>query len=409
MTHKALKKMNSINYDKAYDSHVHFFGVGLSATDWIVQSNNLKLPLHLKERSFVKGFGLNPDVSEKALESLQKEHPNKEFCLSYTDGHSSLVSKNLLKKYDFTSNSNESKEHKDFVSLYESERDRFLKCLPKRSFDDLRLMALKSFEYFEAKAVRKVRHMTCTKIQWDVLKELYSKNSKSHPSPKLKINCYFAEFMEQSLNEAYEAYSYALNNPIETGTPLIEASGASKLKASGVSKLKASGLKLFVDGSFGQNTAYVSCFEDSRPRIDYEALKERMSDILINKKIPLALHCIGDLALEMSLKIYSELFDLDQKLAELHIEHAPIFTKKSLSILDSKDLKITFHFQPSHWIKDQHWYKKNKTKLKDHSIYPFNELNKLGYKFYMGSDAPVEESSNDKTKEGLEFIFKDQS
>ncbi len=386
-------KKNIFDFDKSFDSHVHFFGVGLSATDWIIKSKTLALPKHLEERNFIKGFGLDTNISEEALESLKKEHPNKEFCLSFTDGHSSLVSKNLLEKYNFIPNLKESKEHKDFVSLYETERDKFLKCLPKRSYNDLKLMALKAFEYFEAKSIKKIRHMTCTKMQWDVLKELYSIDNYKHPTPKLEIHCYFADFMEQTFEEAYEAYSYASKNPIHTKTPLV----------------KASGLKLFVDGSFGQNTAYVSCFKDSTPRLSFEDLKERMTKILIKKKISLALHCIGDLALEMSIKIYSELFDLDQNLAELHIEHAPIFTKESLSILNSKDLKINFHFQPSHWIEDQHWYRKNKSKLKDHSIYPFNELNSLDYSFFMGSDAPVEESSNDKTIDGLTFISKDQT
>ena len=83
-----------------------------------------------------------------------------------------------------------------------------------------------------------------------VFKDFYS--SKNPPS--LKIENFFAEFMDQSLEEALEAFEalealeFAKQNPIKG--------------------LSAQGIKLFVDGSLSQKTAYMSSFKNSKPRLN---------------------------------------------------------------------------------------------------------------------------------------------
>ena len=384
-----------IEFDKTYDSHVHFFGVGLEAVDWVIKGNNLNLPDHLSHQNFIHGFGLNSKVSNKELNLLYEKHPDVDFCLSYEDGHSSLISKSLVHKlsYELQNHSqnhyqnhyqndyqNHYKDHGHFISLFENKRDEFLKLLPKKSYDDLKRMALFSFNYFKNRGVKRVRHMTCNKDQWMVFKDFYS--SKNPPS--LKIENFFAEFMDQSLEEALEAFEFAKQNPIKG--------------------LSAQGIKLFVDGSLSQKTAYMSSFKNSKPRLNPSELYERMFRILVEQENSLALHTIGDLALEMSLEIYQRITQENEFCGTLHLEHAPVFTKKSLKLLKENKLNCTFHFQPSHWIKDSLWYEKEQHLLKPHKIYPFTELKSLGYKFFFGSDAPVEESTVDLTEEGLRKI-----
>ena len=369
-----------IDYDKNYDSHIHFFGIGLESVEWIIKNNTLNLPEHLSHQKFIRGFGLKPKITDDKLNSLFNKYPDKFFCLSYEDGHSSLVSKSLIDKLQFTAKNN-FKVHDNFISLYEIDRDQFLKRLPKRTPQELKKMALFSFDYLEKRGIKKIRHMTCTKDQWLVLKEIYA--SKSPPS--LIMECLFAEFMEQTLKEAFEALEFAKLNPIKEITP--------------------QGIKLFVDGSIGQKTAYMSNLPESKPRLNYDSLYKKMHFVLVERKTSLALHTIGDLALEMSLKIYDSLFEKYEPCVTLHLEHAPIFTKECLKILSNNKLKCVFHFQPSHWIDDRIWYKKNQHLLKEHKMYPFKELDDLGYQYFIGSDAPIRESLVDLTEQGLEHIF----
>lgn len=369
-----------IKYDKTYDSHVHFFGVGLESIEWIIKDYPLNLPDHLKDQNFIRGFGLKASVTEEELNSFFHQYPNKDFCLSYEDGHSSLVSKRLIEKYSFTPQ-DDFKNHDHFISLYEVDRDQFLKRLPKRTKEQLKKMAVFSFDYFKKRGIEKVRHMTCTKEQWVVLKELF----ESDQPPSLSMECLFAEFMEQSLDEAFTNFEFARKNPIK-----------------GVS---AQGIKLFVDGSISQKTAYMSSLPKPKSRLSFEDLYERMLTVLVKRKVPLALHTIGDLALEMSLKIYQSLSDEYGECEALHLEHAPIFTDESLDILSKTKLNCTFHFQPSHWIGDRKWYGENQHLLKNHKIYPFKELDALDYQYFMGSDAPIEESLVDLTEKGLNYIF----
>jgi len=367
-----------IEFDKTYDSHVHFFGVGIQAVEWFIKENDFSVPKNLLEKKIIKGFGLKLHTSKADLYQLHKNYPNHQFCLSYLDGHSSLVSKSLIEEFKFKPKAH--KEHSHFISLYEKERDEFLKLLPKRDLDELEKMGLFAIKYFTDRGVSRVRHMTCSIDQWIVLQKIYSNHSK----PKLEIECLFAEFMTQNLSEAFSALDFAKKNPINGVT--------------------AQGIKLFVDGSIGQKTAYMSNMKSSLPRLSKKELFERMKEVLVEKKISLALHTIGDLALEMALETYSELSSNYGSLKTLHLEHAPVFTKKSLKLLNENSLNCVFHFQPSHWISDSKWYEAESQNLAPHKIYPFEELSEYGYKYYMGSDAPIEESLTDLTLKGLDII-----
>jgi predicted amidohydrolase YtcJ len=370
-----------IKYDKTYDSHVHFFGVGLGAVEWIIKDNNLLLPDHLKRTDFIRGFGLKNSTTDEEIKILAKNYPKTNFCISYEDGHSSLVSKRLIEKYSFSAK-HTFKDHGEFLSLFEIDRDNFLKLLPKRSFNELTLMARHSLNYFKERGVLRVRHMTCTKDQWQVLSDIYNSINK----PDLKIECLFAEFMQQTLNEALEAYNFAVKNPIEGVSP--------------------QGIKLFVDGSIGRRTAYMSAYKKAEPRLNKEQLSKRMKSIMVDQKNSLALHVIGDLALEMSLEVYHSLTAEYGDLKTLHLEHAPIFTLKSLDLLSKQKLNCSFHFQPSHWLTDSKWYQEEKELLNTHKIYPFEDLDKMKYSYFIGSDAPIEESNNNLTDMGLELIKK---
>jgi predicted amidohydrolase YtcJ len=370
--------------DHSYDSHVHFFGVGIPAVQWKISSNDitLKLPNHLKNQDFIKGFGWSDKVKIDEFKKLTQVHPDKFFCLSYFDGHKSFVSQNLINKLNFRVCEGQKFNFGSFIS--EVERDELYKLLPQESLEDLERMALYSQNVFQAAGVKRVRHLTANTNHWTVLKKLEKENRL-----KLDIEVFFSEFMGQSLDSAALSFE--------------EASKENS------NKVKACGVKLFYDGSFGSNTAYTDIENATPPRITKIELEKKMRFILVDLSAPVAIHAIGNKALEDTLDIYSTLSKEHPALPTLHLEHAPIFNKSSLELLKQKKINCVFHFQPSHWIDDYIWYQKNKSNLGPHKIYPFHFLEKNNYPFFFGSDAPVVETSKEKTLLGLSLIKKDQT
>lgn len=358
--------------------------MGIPAVQWEIskEANNLFLPDHLKNQSFIKGFGWSDKVKINEFKKLTQTYPDKVFCLSYFDGHKSFVSQNLLNKINFTVSEGQKFDFGSFVS--EVERDNLYKVLPKESLNDLEKMALYSQDVFKKAGVTKVRHLTANASHWAVLKKLEQEEKLD-----LEIEVFFSEFMGQSLDSAIHSFKNAYKENSH--------------------KVRACGLKIFYDGSFGSDTAYTSSKSSTPPRITKNELENKMRLILNNLNFPLAIHTIGDLALKDVLETYSTLSKEKKSIPTLHLEHAPIFSKEVLKVLKNNKLNCTFHFQPSHWIEDQIWYQKNKESLDPHEIYPFDFLEKNNYPFFFGSDAPVVETSKEKTLLGLGFIKKDKN
>lgn len=362
---------------------MHFFGVGIPAVQWRIleDSVNLEVPKHLLNKKLIKGFGWSNKLPLSEFTKLTKRYPDKEFCLSYFDGHSSFISNNLIKRLEFVSNNH--KTLKTGIIISEVERDLLLREVPIDNSQDLNEMALFAQKIFINNQINRVRHLTAQEDHWYCLKNLESQNLL-----KLKIELFFSEFMGQSLDEAISSFNKFKNQ-------------SSKLVTAG-------GIKLFYDGAFGSNTAYTSHKNSVAPRCDKQDLKEKMKTVFQNTNAPLAVHTIGDRALEDVIEIYADI-GKSESLPTLHLEHAPIFSKKTLNTLENQKLDCVFHFQPSHWINDQSWYAENKNGLQEHEIYPFKFLYRKRYPFHFGSDAPVVDCSKENMVKGLELIEADRA
>lgn len=374
--------MNS-RIDLAYDSHVHFFGVGIPAVQWQISTSatELKLPKHLETKKLIKGFGWSDKLPLSEFTNLVQKFPEKDFCLSYFDGHSSFLSKGLIEGYDFKGEKH--KILKAGVIVGEAERDEILKRVPVDNQEDLKLMALYAQDVFIGNQINRVRHLTAREEHWHCLTDL-----EKDGLLKIKIELFFSEFMGQTLEDAVQTFKKLSNKKSKLLTP--------------------SGIKIFYDGAFGSNTAYTSLEKTTPPRCSKKKLQEKMEYVFKETRTPLAIHTIGDRALEDAIDVYSNMSD-ERELPALHLEHAPIFSTKTLKILKDKKLNCVFHFQPSHWINDHAWYSKNKKGLNAHEIYPFKFLFKHGYEFHFGSDAPVVECSKESMTIGLQMIEDDRA
>ncbi|MGH1468532.1 MAG: amidohydrolase family protein [Bdellovibrionales bacterium] len=362
-----------------YDSHVHFFGVGLPAVDFIIDqtATRLNLPAHLSDQELIRGFGWSKALPLKAFDQLCKKHPEKKFCLSYEDGHSSFISQNLLAELKFKPKNGQLLPSGAIIS--EVERDQFYKLTPSHAPAELEKMAIHAQQVFLENKITNVRHLTGNIDHWHCLQKMKNSNTL-----ELEIEIFFSEFMGQSLDTALEAFNQAQKD-------------SSK-------QLAVKGLKIFYDGSFGSDTAYTSSNKKSKARLSKDELIKKMEFVLIKNQIPLAVHTIGDLALEDIIFSYNSICKKNKNTPELHLEHAPVFTQKTLDLLEKEPLNCIFHFQPSHWIQDQQWYSKNQAALNPHEIYPFDFLDKNNYEYHFGSDAPVVAPTKENTLKGLSVI-----
>ncbi len=343
-----------LGIDYTYDSHVHFFGTGIPAVDWDLKTQK-NVPKHLKENTFIRGFGWN---DESYFKEEVKNLKDTTFFLSKVDGHTAFISNNLVKNLNIDPSDFEKYDDIGFI-VKEHEKDFIERMLPKRSDHDLKEMALYAQDLFLKNGFKKVRHLTCTKEHFKILTKLEEDNLL-----QIKIECFFSEFMGQTFEEAIEAFA----------------------EAKETSLLKPKGLKVFYDGSFGSQTAYSLLFPNVETRMSLKQLKNRV-EVAFELECDIAVHTIGEKAVEEAVAAFKDVLkDFKTSKTKLHLEHCPAFSNKVFEHL--KNLPVILHFQPSHYDGDKKYL--DKLKKKDLLIYPFTKLKENNIEFHFGSDSPVE-------------------
>jgi hypothetical protein len=153
------------------------------------------------------------------------------------------------------------------------------------------------------------------------------------------------------------------------------------------SKLLA-GIKLFADGSLGGRTAYLRepYTDDPHSRGIYLLKNSEITkalDYIKELKLQLAIHVIGDAAIEKVLDILTEL-NIPSNLIRLeHVSLAPPDIIEKVSNY-GPHVVIQPHFLVSDWWADKRLG--NRVRY----LYPFRSMLKYGIKLYGSSDYPVE-------------------
>jgi len=155
--------------------------------------------------------------------------------------------------------------------------------------------------------------------------------------------------------------------------------------------LKIMGIKLFIDGSLGARTALLSKpYNDDPDNYGLQVLDLDILRTFIMKSdsndLQLAIHAIGDKAIDHLIKLYSELDDRI-KVNRHRIEHASIVRQDQINRL--RELGVYISIQPHFTISDS-WVIDRLGFDRVRWIYPFNTMYKSGLNLGFSTDSPVE-------------------
>ncbi len=150
-------------------------------------------------------------------------------------------------------------------------------------------------------------------------------------------------------------------------------------------RLRIAGIKVLADGSLGARTAWLSePYSDAEtsgyPNVSREKLEE-VASRTDRAGLQMAIHGIGDRAIDMILDVYS-LLGLGHRL-----EHASVIRPDQIKRLS--ELGVLVSVQP-HFVVTDWWAVERVGEERVRWVYPFRSMLKAGIILGFGTDAPVE-------------------
>ncbi len=402
---KVFKLKNYFSIPCFYDSHLHFEGIGkylaknnLNQISTLQDLNNyirnLKSDHNSNSKSFIEGFGLKKTLTQnlKILDDLFNQiQSSSNFYFVLEDGHQLLVHGPILnlffqnlkyKNIKITYNSNQFLDETQF-NYYQST------CLfndeHRKHFDefynDLNLKDLNNHDDHKTteshlllaqttllkSGVTHFRDLTSDLNQLTSLLSL-EKTKQLTVFPETFYSDFSGQNVDQLIKDSTEAKNILLHKK---------------------SKVIHRGIKIFLDGTFSQCTVDTNPLE-CKSKYSVNEIKDLLL-LASNQDLEISFHTIGDLAVEKVIKSFFIVKDLFK--TQLHLEHCELINTETLQILKKLRLldksKITFHFQPSHYLMDQIQLNHIKSNKKEIQILAWPDLHHSGFKIFFGSDAPV--------------------
>jgi len=366
-----------------YDSHVHWLSTGQIGTLW-----NLKLiddpkdllvpnpPRSYFQGSWLVGFGWDenrwPSEFRIHRSFLDQAFPQTPVFLSRTDGHSSWVNTMGLKKlgyWDLSEFPRDVEVDQDGVPtgvLRESAHIHGLFSLPPLSREEKRQHLIRGAEIFNQAGFSYIRDMTSNLEQWQIHQEIQN-------DLLLHVEHWFS-------CENFQDFSRALQQAVEARPQESD-------------RMKVRGIKIFVDGSLGSETAFLSQpYQGHGQKGQLNWGLEEISEVFRSswqKGFEVALHTLGDEAAHqvavLARKLYAE-----GVAGRFHLEHAEVLRPETLQVL--KSVHVRCHLQPCHWFSDRKWLEERLGKLSRYA-FPWQALSRARIPISFGSDSPIESSS----------------
>ncbi|MBC7464684.1 MAG: amidohydrolase family protein [Bdellovibrio sp.] len=374
----------------AFDSHCHFLGTGQIAAG--LSLKNLKsaddvkdlqiLPNH-HQHNWLVGFGwdqnlwVNPTFPTSA--TLDKYFETIPVFFARADGHSSWVNSvgiAELKKlgYDFSKDPVGGKIERDSHGrptgiLTDQAHIQALQKIPyfteSQQTDFLKL----SQKLFNQGGYTHVRDLSMTATQWKLLAQM---------SEKKELTVCVEGFVTiENLNDlprALEDIKWMQQNPNR--------------------HLRIQGIKLFLDGSLGSRTAFVS--ENYLGTEQKGILCWDLADVKTvlaatwSKQLEFAVHTIGDEAVHQMVQVARSV-SAEGILGRLHLEHVQVMRPETIQMM--KPLHISCHMQPCHWLSDQSWMNQALAPATIKNTFQWESLRRNKIDLHFGSDSPIEPTS----------------
>lgn len=383
-----------------YDSHTHFWATGQVAEGLKLfdlksaeDISNLQINKNHYRSNWLVGFGWNhnnwPLAQFPDKHLLDKVFPDTPVFFSRVDGHTSWINSKAISElarlgYDFTTNPQGGAIERDVngeptgILLDQAHINALLK-LPDFSEGQHQLFFETSQKIFNSAGFTHIRDLSMNLNSWQLLCAMEAKKN-------LTVNI--------------EAFVTA-ENLADLSRVLGEIK---KIKNIPSKQMRLLGVKIFIDGSLGSKTAYLSqkyLNSDSQGILtwSFNEIKELVRQSWQAGE-QVAIHCIGDEAVHTAVLAAREVA-AQCILGRLHLEHVQILRPET--VLAMKPLHVSCYMQPCHWLSDYTWLKQSIPSQLISYLFQWELLRKNKIPFYFGSDSPIEPTSLFNNKKALQL------
>lgn len=357
------------------------------------KTTNLEREFINRSEPLIYGFGwTNKWIQEVGfdIKYFDKISRDKKAIFSRKDGHAIFVNSNLLDSLRLS------------VSELEKQFPRFINQIgrdqqgnPTGVFHEQLAFLIwsealeKHPEFMQSKLVESqniwlengfthVRDMSGNKNQWDQLQAL-------EKIGLLKI--YILQNFEHTLNQDISV--------------TIQQALQAKLQES--SHLRVGGIKIFLDGTLGAQTAaishaYVGCHHKGQLLFSDQEVTEMTRKIWLSQ-LPICFHVIGDEGVAQAIRVIKNL-EQEGIYGQMHLEHLEICSEHLISDLAERDVIV--HFQPSHFLDDQHLISSLLPSISKSWLFPWKKVSQTGISYFFGFDSPISSLGLHRTLAGIE-------
>ena len=353
--------------------------------------SEIKIKPEYLRGNWLVGFGwdqnqwLNQQLPH--LKTLDQFFPDRPVFFSRVDGHSSWINSAAMREfekqgYDFSADITGGKIHRDqngFTGILSDQAHiKALMLLPSFSDSQVENFCLTSMKIFNQAGFTHVRDLSMNSHLWKILCKIQTAGQQTI--------CIDGFITAESVSDLPRAFSEYLDceknkNPY----------------------LRIHGLKIFVDGSLGSKTAYLSenyLNENHSGLISWSNSEiQQAIKFCWSKKIAIAVHVIGDQAVHQ-VALAARVVSSKGFEGKIHLEHVQLLRPETLSIL--KSLHVTIHMQPCHWLSDHLWLDQALSENSMSYLFQWQKIVKNKIPLHFGSDSPIEKTSLLNNKKAIE-------
>lgn len=398
-----LRGDNIYEIKNCYDSHTHFLAtgethLGLSLNFMTSEKSvsEIKIKSDFLRGDWLIGFGwdqnLWPGQNLPHIKNLDLYFSDRPVFFSRVDGHSSWINSKAMTEFekmgfDFNLDIPGGKIHRDQNRLFtgilsDQAHIKALMMLPPFSDSQIENFCMTSMKIFNQAGFTHVRDLSMNSQLWKTLCKIQTAGLQT-----VCIDSFITAESFFDLDRAYTDYiiCQGLKNPY----------------------LRIHGLKIFVDGSLGSKTAYISekyLNEEQSGILSWSADDiEKAIQFCWSKKISIAVHVIGDQSVHIVATAARKVSAAGDE-GRIHLEHVQILRPETLAIL--KPLHVTIHMQPCHWLSDHHWLHQVLPKSCIKNLFQWQRIEKNKIPLFFGSDSPIEKTNLFNTKKAIELSHK---
>ncbi|MEM2083970.1 MAG: amidohydrolase [Nitrososphaerota archaeon] len=360
------------------DTHIHLSSLGtllkqinlrnISSIKELVKK--IKLEAKSKPGKLIIGIGWDQEkFKEKRFPTrwdLDKASKNNPILIIRVCGHLGVVNSFILNKLNLEKFYEKYKQYVEFdekgecIGIFkEKALEELLNKLLKYSVKEIEEILSIAIKEALKNGLTCIHFLSCEPIEFEALKNLLKKGKLP-----IRIRAYIdAKYID------------SISKPLGIND-----------------KLKLMGIKILLDGSLGARTArlYEPYSDNPKTRGTLLYNEEELKILLLKakkRKLQLAIHVIGDEAIDKALNIIKKIYGKKAKDFRIRIEHASLLNKEIIEKI--KKIGIIASIQP-HFVISDFWAVKRLGEKRSKYLYPFKTLFKKGIVLTGGSDCPVE-------------------